>query len=72
MSNQSLEGKETMRTNKVALLGIAVLALTLAAGCAKPPQVEIDATKASLSQVEADASRYAMPGGTVVTPCITG
>jgi multidrug efflux pump subunit AcrA (membrane-fusion protein) len=48
-----------MRTNKIALLGIAVLALTLAAGCAKPPQVEIDATKASLSQVEADASRYA-------------
>jgi chromosome segregation ATPase len=48
-----------MRTNKIALLGIAVLALTLAAGCAKPPQVEIDAVKASLSGIEADASKYA-------------
>jgi hypothetical protein len=48
-----------MRNRKIALLGIAVLALTLATGCAKPPQVEIDATKASLSSIEADASKYA-------------
>ncbi|MEO8277531.1 MAG: hypothetical protein ABI639_15055, partial [Thermoanaerobaculia bacterium] len=32
--------------------------MTMAAGCAKPPQVEIDATKASLASVEADASKY--------------
>jgi chromosome segregation ATPase len=48
-----------MRNRKIALLGVAVLALTLATGCAKPPQVEIDAVKASLSSVEADASKYA-------------
>ena len=48
-----------MRNKKIALLGVAVLALTLATGCAKPPQVEIDAVKASLSSVEADASKYA-------------
>ena len=32
-----------MRNKKLALLGVAVLAMTLATGCAKPPQVEIDA-----------------------------
>jgi chromosome segregation ATPase len=48
-----------MRNKNIALLGVAVLALTLATGCAKPPQVEIDAVKASLSSVEADASKYA-------------
>ena len=47
-----------MRNKKLALLGVAVLAMTLATGCAKPPQVEIDAVKASLSSVEADASKY--------------
>jgi chromosome segregation ATPase len=48
-----------MRNKKIALLGVAVLSLTLATGCAKPPQVEIDAVKASLSGIEADASKYA-------------
>jgi len=48
-----------MLNKKIALLGVAVLSLTLATGCAKPPQVEIDAVKASLSSVEADASKYA-------------
>ena len=48
-----------MRNKNIALLGIAVLALTLATGCAKPPQVEIDALRSSLSGVEADASKYA-------------
>lgn len=48
-----------MRNKKLALLGVAVLAMTLATGCAKPPQVEIDAVKAALSGVEGDASRYA-------------
>jgi chromosome segregation ATPase len=48
-----------MRNKNIALLGVAIFALTLATGCAKPPQVEIDAVKASLSGVEADASKYA-------------
>jgi hypothetical protein len=48
-----------MRNKNIALLGVAVLALTLATGCAKPPQVEIDAVKSSLAGVEADASKYA-------------
>ena len=48
-----------MRNTKLALLGVAVFAMTLATGCAKPPQVEIDAVKASLASVEADASKYA-------------
>lgn len=48
-----------MRNSKLALLGVAVFAMTLATGCAKPPQVEIDAVKASLASVEADASKYA-------------
>ncbi len=47
-----------MRNTKLALLGVAVFAMTLATGCAKPPQVEIDAVKASLASIEADASRY--------------
>ena len=47
-----------MRNSKLALLGVAVFAMTLATGCAKPPQVEIDAVKASLSGIEADASKY--------------
>lgn len=48
-----------MRKNKLVLLSVAILAMTLATGCAKPPQVEIDNVKASLSGIEADASRYA-------------
>lgn len=51
-----------MRNTKLALLGVAVFAMTLATGCAKPPQVEIDAVKASLASVEADASRYSAEG----------
>ena len=48
-----------MRKTKLALLGVAVFAMTLTTGCAKPPQVEIDAVKASLSGIEGDASKYA-------------
>ena len=48
-----------MRKNKLFLLSVAILAMTLATGCAKQPQVEIDAVQASLSGIEADASRYA-------------
>jgi hypothetical protein len=48
-----------MRNKNIALLGVAILALTFATGCAKPPQVEIDGVKASLASVEADASKYA-------------
>ncbi|MEO7974444.1 MAG: hypothetical protein ABIU84_12735 [Thermoanaerobaculia bacterium] len=56
------EGFKIMRNTKLALLGVAVFAMTLATGCAKPPQVEIDAVKASLASVEADASKYAAEG----------
>ncbi len=49
-----------MRNKKLALLGVAALSLTLATGCAKPPQVEIDTVKASLSAAEqAEAPKYA-------------
>ena len=49
-----------MRIKKLALLGVAALSLTLAAGCAKPPQVEIDTVKANLSAAEqAEAPKYA-------------
>jgi hypothetical protein len=51
-----------MRNTKLALLGVAVFAMTLATGCAKPPQVEIDAVKASLSAIEGDAAKYAAEG----------
>jgi len=49
-----------MRKNKLALLGIATLTLALAAGCAKPPQQEIDAAKAAMTAAEqAEAPKYA-------------
>lgn len=48
-----------MRNQKLALFAVAILTLALATGCAKPPQQEIDTVKASLSAIEADASKYA-------------
>lgn len=48
-----------MRNTKLAVLGVAALTMVLATGCAKPPQVEIDAAKAKLAAAEAEASRYA-------------
>lgn len=49
-----------MRNNKLAVLGIAALTLTLVTGCAKPPQQEIDGLKADLSAAEtAEAPKYA-------------
>jgi chromosome segregation ATPase len=49
-----------MRKQKLALLGVAALTLTLAAGCAKPPQQEIDGLKANLAAAEqAEAPKYA-------------
>lgn len=49
-----------MRNTKLAVLGVAALTLTLATGCAKPPQVEIDGLKASLQAAEqAGATTYA-------------
>jgi hypothetical protein len=50
----------TMRNRKLAVLGIAALAMTLATGCAKPPQQEIDGLKAAMSAAEqAEAPKYA-------------
>ncbi len=49
-----------MRDKKLALLGIAALTLTVAAGCAKPPQQEIDALSAAVTAAEqAEAPKYA-------------
>lgn len=49
-----------MRNRKLAVLGIAALAMTLATGCAKPPQQEIDGLKAAMSAAEqAEAPKYA-------------
>ena len=49
-----------MRNNKLALLGIAALTLAVAAGCAKPPQQEIDALTAAVTAAEqAEAPKYA-------------
>jgi chromosome segregation ATPase len=49
-----------MRNKKLAVLGIAALTLTLATGCAKPPQQEIDGLKADLAAAEtAEAPKYA-------------
>ncbi len=49
-----------MRNKKLALLAVAALTLTMATGCAKPPQVEIDALKAAMSAAEqAEAPKYA-------------
>ena len=49
-----------MRNNKLALLGVAALTLTLASGCAKPPQQEIDALKSAMTAAEqAEAPKYA-------------
>jgi hypothetical protein len=48
-----------MRNRKLALLGVAALTMTLATGCAKPPQQEIDALSANLSAAQAEAEKYA-------------
>ena len=49
-----------MRNKKLAVLGVAVLALALTTGCAKPPQQEIDGLKANLAAAEqAEAPKYA-------------
>ena len=49
-----------MRKSKLALLGIAVLTLSVAAGCAKPPQQEIDTLTAGMTAAEqAEAQKYA-------------
>jgi hypothetical protein len=49
-----------MRNSKLALLAIAALTLGVAAGCAKPPQQEIDGLNASMTAAEqAEAQKYA-------------
>ena len=49
-----------MRNKKLAVLGVAALTLTLATGCAKPPQQEIDGLKAALASAEqSEAAKYA-------------
>jgi chromosome segregation ATPase len=49
-----------MHKHKLALLGIAALTLGLAAGCAKPPQQDIDAASAQMTAAEqAEAPKYA-------------
>jgi hypothetical protein len=49
-----------MKNRKLAVLGVAALTLVVAAGCAKPPQQEIDALKAAMTSAEqAEAPKYA-------------
>jgi hypothetical protein len=49
-----------MRNHKLALLGVAALTLTVAAGCAKPPQQEIDGMNAAITEAQnAEAPKYA-------------
>jgi hypothetical protein len=49
-----------MTNRRLAVLGVAVLTLAVAAGCAKPPQQEIDALKAAMTAAEqAEAPKYA-------------
>lgn len=49
-----------MKNRKLAVLGVAALTLVVAAGCAKPPQQEIDALKAAMTGAEqAEAPKYA-------------
>jgi hypothetical protein len=48
-----------MRINK-RFMGALVMSVALvAAGCAKPPQQEVDALKANIASAEAEASKYA-------------
>ncbi len=48
-----------MRSNK-RFMGALVMSVALvAAGCAKPPQADVDALKANLASAEAEASKYA-------------
>jgi hypothetical protein len=49
-----------MKNRKLAVLGLAALTLVVAAGCAKPPQQEIDALKAAMTAADqAEAPKYA-------------
>ena len=49
-----------MRNQKLAVLAVTALTLAVAAGCAKPPQQEIDALKATMTAAEqAEAPKYA-------------
>jgi hypothetical protein len=49
-----------MRNQKLAVLAVTALTLAVAAGCAKPPQQEIDALKAAMTSAEqAEAPKYA-------------
>ena len=49
-----------MRNQKLAVLAVTAFTLAVAAGCAKPPQQEIDALKASMTAAEqAEAPKYA-------------
>jgi len=49
-----------MKNRNLAVLGVAVLTLAVAAGCAKPPQQEIDALKAAMTSAQqAEAPKYA-------------
>lgn len=49
-----------MRNTKLAVFGVAVLTMTLATGCAKPPQQEIDGLNAALTGAEeTEAPKYA-------------
>jgi len=49
-----------MRNMKLAVLGVGLMTMTLATGCAKPPQQEIDGLSAALAAAEeSEAPQYA-------------
>ncbi len=49
-----------MIRNRLTLVGVAVLSVAIASGCAKPPQGDIDGLKAALSEADrAEAAKYA-------------
>src|SRR4029453_10087222 len=54
-----VKGEMEMRRNKL-FMGAMVMSIALvAAGCAKPPQQEVDALKANIASAEAEATKYA-------------
>ena len=48
-----------MRRNKLVVGALVMSIALVAAGCAKPPQQEVDALKANIAGAEAEATKYA-------------
>ena len=58
--------------NKNLMMGALVLSVALVAtGCAKPPQIELDAAKAAMTEAQAEAQKYAPEAWTKVNDAMT-